>query len=234
VSGTARGGEAVRGEAAHGEAMDEGPTLDMLQYVVVDCETTGGSPTRGHRITEIAAVRVDRRGRVHDEFRSLVNPMRPIPRAITRLTNITEDMVADAPLFVEVAPRLQAVMAGAVFTAHNAPFDLRFVEWEMKRGDYAPPRGHVLCTARLARKAMPELRSRSLDSLIHFYGIPCDARHRAYGDAIATVDVLIRLLDRVEEEGIGTWSALEAHLARRKARQKRSALPRSMEYPEWA
>jgi DNA polymerase III subunit epsilon len=104
----------------------------------------------------------------------------------------------------------------------------------MKRGDYAPPRGHVLCTARLARKTLPELRSRSLDALMHFYGIHCEARHRAYGDAIATVDVLVRLLDRAEEEGIGSWAALETLLARRKQRKKRSALPTSMEYPEWA
>lgn len=210
------------------------PTLDTLDYVVVDCETTGGSPGHGHRITEIAAVRVDRHGRVQDEVRSLINPTRPIPRSVTRLTNITEDMVAGAPLFVELAPRLQQVMAGAVFVAHNAPFDLRFVKWEMRRGDFGPPRGRTLCTARLARKTLPELRSRSLDSLIHFYGIPCEARHRAYPDAVATVDVMVRLLDRVEEDGIGTWTALAELLARRKPRAKRSALPRSMEFPEWA
>jgi DNA polymerase III subunit epsilon len=210
------------------------PLLETLEYVVVDCETTGGSPTRGHRVTEIAAVRVDRRGRVRDEFRTLINPERPIPRGITRLTNITDDMVADAPRFADVAPSLQAILAGGVFVAHNAPFDLRFVEWEMRRGDYGPPRGRVLCTARLARKAHPELRSKSLDSLIHFYGIACDARHRAHDDAVATASVMVRMLDRVEEDGIGTWSALEELLARRKPRAKRSALPRSMDYPEWA
>jgi DNA polymerase III subunit epsilon len=219
---------------AGGPAGEEDPPLDLLDYVVVDCETTGGSPGRGDRITEIAAVRVDRHGRVQDEFRSLVNPTRPIPRLITRLTNITEDMVTGAPLFVEVAPRLQQILAGAVFVAHNAPFDLRFVKWEMKRGDFGPPRGRVLCTARLARKTLPELRSRSLDALIHFYGIHCEARHRAYDDARATVDVLVRLLDRTEEDGIGTWAALHELLSRRKPRQKRSALPRSMEFPEWA
>lgn len=210
------------------------PLLDALEYVVVDCETTGGSPGRGHRVTEIAAVRVDRAGLVRDEFRSLVNPGRPIPRSITRLTNITEEMVAGAPSFLELAPRLQAILAGGVFVAHNAPFDLRFVEFEMRRGDFGPPRGRVLCTARLARRTLPELRSRSLDSLIHYYGIACDARHRAYGDAMATADILVRLLDRAEEDGIGTWSALDALLNRRKPRPKRSALPRSMDYPEWA
>jgi DNA polymerase III subunit epsilon len=222
------------GAGAGAGPMEEDLPLDGLDYVVVDCETTGGSPGRGHRITEIAAVRVSRRGQVSAEFSTLVNPSRPIPRVITRLTNITDAMVAHAPEFVDVAPRLQAVMAGAVFVAHNAPFDLRFVEWEMRRGDLGAPRGRVLCTARLARRTMPELRSRSLDSLLHFYGIPCDARHRARGDAVATADVLVRLLDRAEEEGIGTWSALQELLRRRKPRARRSALPRSMEFPEWA
>lgn len=217
-----------------GRAEPEDPPLDALDYVVVDCETTGGSPGRGHRITEIAALRVDRNGRIHDEFRTLVNPLRPIPRTVTRLTNITEDMVTNAPLFVEVAPRLQRILAGAVFVAHNAPFDLRFVQWEMKRGDFGAPKGRVLCTARLARKVMPEMRSRSLDALIWFYDIPCEPRHRAYPDARATVDVMVKLLDRAEEQGIGSWDGLESMLRQRKKRKKRSALPQSMEFPEWA
>lgn len=212
----------------------EDPTLDGLEYVVVDCETTGGSPGRGHRVTEIAAIRVNRQGTVLDELESLVNPVRPIPRTVSRLTNITEDMVRDAPLFVELAPRLQRIMAGAVFVAHNAPFDLRFVEMEMKRGDYGGPKGRVLCTARLARKMMPEMRSRSLDALVYYYGLVCEPRHRAYPDARATVDILVRLLDRAEEQGLGTWSALDTALHTRKKRKKRSALPQSMEYPEWA
>ncbi|MFW5951336.1 MAG: PolC-type DNA polymerase III [Gemmatimonadota bacterium] len=208
--------------------------LHALEYAVVDCETTGGSPARGHRVTEIAVVRVDRDGRVLDRVDTLVNPMRAIPRAITRITHIDDSMVSDAPLFAEIAPRVQQALAGAVFVAHNAPFDLRFVEWEMKRGDFAPPKGKVLCTARLARKLLPEMRSRSLDALIHRWAIPCDARHRALGDARATVDVLVRLLDMAAERGIGVWAELDRFLSTRKKRARRSALPRSMEYPEWA
>ncbi|MBW3554037.1 MAG: 3'-5' exonuclease [Gemmatimonadetes bacterium] len=210
------------------------PSLDGLEYAVVDCETTGGSPGRGHRITEIAAIRVNRRGFITDEFRSLINPLRPIPRAITRITNISEAMVAEAPQFVEIAPRVQQVLAGAVFVAHNAPFDLRFVQWEMKRGDFGAPKGRVLCTARLARKMIPEMRHKSLDALIWFYGLVCEPRHRAYPDARVTAEVLVRLLDRAEESGIGTWDALEAALRARKKRKKRTSLPTSMEFPEWA
>jgi DNA polymerase-3 subunit epsilon len=212
---------------------DDAP-LEVLDYAVVDCETTGGSPGRGHRITEIAVVRVDRAGAILDRFSSLVNPFRPIPRGITRITNISEEMVVDAPSFVEIAPRVQEVLAGAVFVAHNAPFDLRFVEWEMRRGDFGPPKGKVLCTARLARKVMTEMRSRSLDALIHRWGIPCEPRHRAYPDARATVDVLVRLLDRAADQGIERWDELDALLRQRKQRKKRTSLPTSMEFPEWA
>lgn len=214
-------------------APDDAP-LGRLEYAVVDCETTGGSPGRGHRVTEIAAIRVSRSGMVLDEVSTLVNPFRSIPWGITRITNISEEMVVDAPAFVDVAPRIQEVLAGAVFVAHNAPFDLRFVEWEMKRGDFGPPKGKVLCTAKLARKVVPEMRSRSLDALIHRWGIPCEPRHRAYPDARATVDVLVRLLDLAEERGIDGWAALDAMMKKRKPRAKRSALPRSMEFPEWA
>jgi DNA polymerase-3 subunit epsilon len=212
---------------------DESP-LHLLEYAVVDCETTGGAPGRGHRVTEIAVVRVDFDGQILDRFDTLVNPGRAIPRGITRITNITQDMVDPAPTFAEIAPRVQQALAGAVFVAHNAPFDLRFVEWEMRRGDFGPPKGKVLCTARLARKLVPEMRSRSLDALIHRWGIPCEPRHRAYPDARATVDVLVRLLGLAAEQGIAVWSELDALLKTRKAKTKRSALPRSMDFPEWA
>ena len=224
----------MSGPAEYYAPRPDDPALHTLHYAVVDCETTGGSPGRGHRRTEIAAIRVDRSGRILDEFTTLLNPLRGIPRGITRITRIDDDMVAEAPLFEEIAPRVQEVLAGAVFVAHNAPFDLRFVEWEMKRGHFGPPKGKVLCTARLARKMVPEMRSRSLDALIHRWGIPCEPRHRAYPDARATVDVLVRLLDIAEEQGVGGWAELDTLLQRRKKRTKRSALPRSMEFPEWA
>ena len=212
----------------------EDPPLHTLEYAVVDCETTGGSPARGHRITEIAAIRVDRDGNLLDEFTTLVNPERVIPRGITRVTHIDAEMVLAAPLFPEIAPRVQQVLAGAVFVAHNAPFDHRVIEWEMRRGDFGPPRGKILCTAALARKMAPEMRSRSLDALIHRWDIPCEPRHRAYPDARATVDILVRLLNIAADQGIGGWAELQRELKRRKKRAKRSALPRSMEFPEWA
>jgi len=210
------------------------PALDELQYAVVDVETTGGSASRGHRVTEVAAYRIDRSGTFLDEVRSLVDPDRPIPRSVSRLTGITNAMVADAPRFAEVTPGLQRVMANAVFVAHNAAFDQSFIREELRRADLAGAAGRTLCTVRMARRLVPEIRSNSLDALIHFFGVPCEARHRAWADARATVDVFLELLDRAESSDLRTWSELETFLARRKERPRRSALPRSMDWPEWA
>jgi DNA polymerase III subunit epsilon len=200
----------------------------------VDVETTGGSPDRGHRVTEVGALRIDRKGTVLDELSTLVDPERPIPRAITHLTHITQDMVASAPRFEEIVPAFQRVTAGAVFVAHNAPFDRRFLTAELERTDYTGLRGRQLCTVRLARRTVPEIRRRSLDALLYFFAIPCEARHRAMSDARATAHLLVKLLDRAEDQGVETWNGLQELLSRKGLRPRRSALPRSMDWPEWA
>jgi DNA polymerase III subunit epsilon len=198
--------------------------IRSLEYVIVDVETTGGSFARGDRITDIAAVRLHGDGTVVDEFRSLVNPGRPIPSFITALTSITWEMVRDAPRFADVAPDVARVLRGAVFVAHNAPFDWRFVGAELDRAG-VPLTGHTLCTVRMARKLVPELRSRSLDSLSWFFDIPNTARHRAYGDAVATAEVFRRLMSRLEEQEVTRWDELQQLLARRAKRKKRRANP---------
>lgn len=206
-----------------GSMLDDTPIRD-LEYVVVDVETTGGSWGHGHRITDIAAVRLRGDGTVIDEYRTLVNPERPIPAFISALTNITWDMVRDAPRFADVAPAIARVLGGAVFVAHNASFDWRFVEAELGRAGM-PMTGRSLCTVRLARKVVPELRSRSLDALTYFFDIPVNGRHRAYGDAVATAAVLRRLLDRAEDHEVTCWHELQTLLARRARRKKRKANP---------
>jgi len=143
-------------------------------------------------------------------------------------------MVAAAPRFEEIAPDFQRVTAGAVFVAHNAPFDRRFLKAELVRANYTGLRGRQLCTVRLARKTVPEIRRRSLDALLYFFAIPCEPRHRAFSDARATADLLLRLLDRAQDQGVSTWNGLQELLNRKAPRRKRSALPRSMDWPEWA
>jgi DNA polymerase III subunit epsilon len=198
--------------------------LRSLEYAVVDVETTGGSWGHGHRVTEIAAVRLDGAGRTLAEYRTLVNPERAIPPYITALTSISWEMVSGAPRFAAVAAEVAQVLRGAVFVAHNAPFDWRFVGGELGRAG-VPLSGRTLCTVRLARKVVPEVRSRSLDSLTWFFDIPVAARHRAYGDAVATAELFRRLLNRLDSLEVTSWDQLDQLLSRRAPRRKRVASP---------
>ena len=208
--------------------------LHTLEYAVVDVETTGGSASRGHRITEVCAVCLDGNGRFIGEFKTLVNPYRPIPPSITRLTGITDAMAGDAPSFAEIAPEFRRWLEGRVFVAHNAGFDWRFVGWEMEGATGQRLEAPVLCTVRMARRLVPEIRSRSLDALQYFFGVHNEARHRAYGDARATARVFRKLMFRLLDSGVGRWDELQQLLdaPRQKRRKKRSALPTSMEFIE--
>jgi DNA polymerase-3 subunit epsilon len=214
-----------------GAVVDDAP-IRSLEYAVVDVETTGGSWAHGHRITEIAAVRVRGDGTIVDEYRSLINPERPIPPFITQLTRITWEMVRDAPRFADVAHDVARVLGGAVFVAHNAQFDWRFVGAELNRAGIRIG-GRTLCTVRLARKLVPELRSRSLDSLSYFFNIEIEARHRAYGDARATAELFRLLLNRLDDQEVTRWHELQQFLVRR-ARRKRQRLanPQPIAEPE--
>jgi DNA polymerase-3 subunit epsilon len=198
------------------------------EWVVVDLETTGGSPKRGHRVTEVAAVRISG-GRIADTYCTLVNPDRRIPGMITSLTGITEAMVAAAPRFYEVAEEVSRAIEGRVFVAHNAAFDWRFMGWEMQQALGMAPAGRTLCTVRLAKKLLPELPSRNLDALANYFGLEIVHRHRALDDAVATAHILIRLIEMAEERGTEDWEALQLVLRRRARRKKRKATPQSME-----
>ena len=148
--------------------------------VLVDLETTGANPVED-RITEIAVMRVER-GRVVECWQSLVNPGRRIPALIQRIIGITDDMVADAPAFAELADHVRTLLDGSVFVAHNARFDYGFIRNEYARigEQFEAP---VLCTVKLSRALYPEYHKHGLDALIERHGFVCDARHRAMGDA---------------------------------------------------
>ena len=206
-----------------GTLADDTP-LRTLEFAVVDVETTGCSWLHGDRVTEICAVRVRGDGAIVDEYRTLVNPERPIPYEITALTNITRTMVQRAPRFCDVAADVARALAGAVFVAHNASFDWRFVGAELERAGW-PLGGRTLCTVRLARKVVPEIRSRSLDALSYFFNVHNEARHRAYGDARATAVIFRRMLDRLDTREVTRWDELELFLLRRSQRRKRIANP---------
>ena len=162
-------------------------------YVVVDLETTGGDPSF-QRITEIGAVRV-RNGRIIDEWSSLVNPGRRIPSFIARLTGISDEMVAQAPPFADIAADLRDYLGDAVFVAHRAKFDHGFLKAEFGRlgEDFGGP---ILCTVVESRRHFPGLPSYGLGSLCAHFGIPLDSHHRALCDARATAELLIRINEK--------------------------------------
>lgn len=167
------------------------------RYAIVDIETTGGRASRD-KITEIAVVIHDGE-RIVDSFESLVNPECYIPYGITQLTGITQEMVADAPKFYEVAKKFVEITEGAVFVAHNVRFDYGFIREEFARLGYTYSR-RQLCTVRLSRKSFPGLPSYSLGNLIRYFRLDVSGRHRAMADVMATVQLFERILDQEKSE----------------------------------
>lgn len=215
----------ARGRSRKKKAETPKQPLSSLSWAVVDVETTGGPPPN-HRITEIAAVIV-KGGAIQEVYETLVNPERSIPPFVSRLTNISWDMVKDAPKFSAIVPTLLDKLEGNVFVAHNAQFDWSFLSHEIQRSSGARITGNQLCTVRLARQLLPQLPRRSLDYVANYYGIEIKGRHRAAGDAVATAKCLIRLLAEAEDRGCSTWEDLEKLMRQRRARKKkkRSAWP---------
>jgi DNA polymerase III epsilon subunit family exonuclease len=172
--------------------------LKDLDFVVVDVEATGAK-TPPNRLIELGAYRI-RGGRIVDKFLSLVNPEIPIPRFVVTLTGITNEMVKQAPVFAEVAPRWLDFVSDSVLVAHNAPFDTSFLNHEISR--VYPGHRMVnphLCTVRLSRRALPELTNHRLDTIANHFSIPIISRHRAGSDALATAEIFLFLLTRLEE-----------------------------------
>ncbi|HWV29854.1 MAG TPA: 3'-5' exonuclease [Dyadobacter sp.] len=159
-------------------------------YAIVDIETTGGGGTS--RITEIAVFRHDGT-RIVDFFHSLINPEMYIPPFITRLTGIDNEMVKDAPTFYDVQDAVRAMTRDAWFVAHNAKFDYGFIKREFGALDEYFQRD-LLCTVQLSRKIFPGLKSYSLGNLCESLEIMIENRHRAHGDAEATVRLFEKLL----------------------------------------
>ena len=173
--------------------------LKELDFVVVDVEATGAK-TPPNRLIELGAYRI-REGRIVDKFLSLVNPEIPIPRFVMALTGITNEMVKTAPVFADIAPRWLDFVSESVLVAHNAPFDTSFLNHEISR--VYPGHRMVnphLCTVRLSRRALPELTNHRLDTIASHFSIPIISRHRAGSDALATAELFLLLLSRLETE----------------------------------
>ena len=174
----------------------------LPDLVFLDIETTGGSHTRD-RITEVALIKIEG-GEVTATWQSLINPGIPIPKQITSLTGITDEMVKHAPTFEEIAGDLYSHLEGFVMVAHNSRFDYGFLKTEYKRLG-GTLRQRTLCTVKLSRQLYPHVQGHSLDAIMNRFGLSTDARHRGMGD----VQLMLDFLEAAKQE-LGSLKVLEA------------------------
>ena len=206
VDDMVRGDPRFRMEAGHLTIIDdpiEHRLLSEIDFVVLDVEAIGtkGLPAR---IIELGAYRV-RSGKILEEFQSLIDPGVPLPRFIAALTGITNEMLKGAPKFAEIVDAWLDFAGDAVLVAHDAKFDLALLNREIARVfPGCRMRNAELCTVKLARHMMRTLDSHRLDALAEHFGFEIIARHRAASDARATAQLLLRLLDQLESEGVRT------------------------------
>ncbi|MCK0157171.1 GIY-YIG nuclease family protein [Cellulophaga sp. F20128] len=168
-------------------------------YVILDIETTGGKYNE-EGITEIAIHRFDGH-KVVDKFISLINPEKEIQPFVVKLTGINDKMLRTAPKFHEVAKRIVEITEDAVLVAHNAQFDYRILRTEFRRLGYNFER-KTLCTVNLSKELIPDMESYSLGKLVRSLGIPVSDRHRANGDALATLQLFKLLLAKDSDKTI--------------------------------
>ncbi len=186
------------------------PELVDIPFVVLDLETTGSRPGTA-KITEVGAVRLEGLREVA-HFQTLVNPQRPIPPFITRITGITQEMVAGAPRIDEVMPQLLNFLEGAIIVAHNAPFDVSFLNYELRRLNGKKLGEEAFDTLPLARLLAPGLPNYRLGTVAEALGAPVSACHRALADARAAAHVFTVLLERLQEQGVTRLGEARAFL----------------------
>lgn len=169
-------------------------------YVVLDIETTGLSKHM-HKITEIAAIRVENH-KVVNKFETLIDPQTPIPSFITSLTGITNSMVKDAPIIEEVIPRFVRFVKDTPFVAHCATFDYGFLKHNAQVHLSKELVNEKICTMKLSRRLLPELPRYRLSYLCEHFNIKNNVAHRAMGDADATHHLFNELQDLMKKRGI--------------------------------
>ena len=185
----------------------ENRELMETEFVVFDLETTGAKAPPC-RITEIGAYRV-KNGEVMEEFQTLVNPEMPIPYFITELTGISDDMVADAPVFADIAHDFLNFIGDSILVAHNSGFDMRFLNFEIGRifGSYRMG-NPCLCTVQLSRKLLPDILNHKLKTVAAHYSIDLINHHRASADAYATAHIFVNLLTKLQSRGVNDLAAV--------------------------
>jgi DNA polymerase III epsilon subunit family exonuclease len=195
-------------------------TLAETTFAVLDLETSGGSPRLGAGITEIGVVKV-KGGEVLGTFQSFVDPGHSLPIFITQLTGISDEMLISAPFIDEILPTLFEFLGSAedtVVVAHNSPFDLSFLKSASKTHEIEWPDYLTVDTARLARAVLDrdEVINCKLSTLAEFFGASTSPNHRALDDAMATVDVLHGLIERLAGFDVHSFEQLRNFPSRKK------------------
>ena len=177
-------------------------SISDTTFIVADTETTGINASL-HRITEIALIKVHN-GEITGEYQTLINPGQFISPEITRLTGITNELVYDKPKFHEAAPAITSFINSnhdnLIFGGHNVSFDYRFINNSLARAGHNELNLESICTCRLARRLNRDLTSKSLSSLVKFFGLQRRRKHRAMDDARVTAQILIHFIDRLINE----------------------------------
>ncbi|WP_404442415.1 hypothetical protein LG307_12600 [Sutcliffiella horikoshii] len=168
------------------------------RFVVLDLETTGNTPKKNDKIIQVGAVLIED-GEIVERFASFVNPQCTIPPFIEQLTNINQEMVDRAPTFAQIAPMLCEMLRGSSLVAHNVPFDLSFLQHELKASGHPTFSGNTFDTVELARILLPTQKSYKLTDLSIFYKLNHDNPHRADSDAEATAIVFLKLLEKIQK-----------------------------------
>jgi DNA polymerase-3 subunit epsilon len=181
--------------------------LDESDFLVVDVETTGLSADAGDRVCEIGAVKL-RGGAVIATFSSLINPQRPISAGAFAVNRISPQMVADAPVFGEIAGKLREAMEDAILVAYNAPFDLSFLATELRLVGLPPPGNAVVDALVLARQLLPGLARYPQGDVARLAGIPFPVKHRALDDAMVTGQLLLLFTSILKAHGCTTCADL--------------------------
>ena len=195
-------------------------TLAETTFAVLDLETSGGSPRLGAGITEIGVVKV-KGGQILGTFQSFVDPGHSLPAFITELTGITDEMLISAPYIDEVLPTLFEFLGSAdetVVVAHNSPFDLSFLKAASLTHEFQWPDYVTVDTARLARAVLDrdEIVNCKLATLAQFFGASTSPTHRALDDALATVDVLHGLIERLAGFDVRNFEQMRSFPSRKK------------------
>ncbi len=178
------------------------------KFVVIDIETTGNNPKKGDRIIQIGTVVVEN-GKIVEIFSSFIQPEIEIPSFIQQFTGITDDTVKDAPLFCTVAPKIIELLSGAYFVAHNVPFDLSFIQYELEMCGYQSFKGPLIDTVELARLLLPSAEGFKLNQLANMLNIEHDRPHQADSDAEVTAKLLLYLLNKLLDLPLLTLQTLK-------------------------